>query len=319
MNMRLLTYVLLLVATLAAWPAHAQESLVAAIITGNLERYQAVHRAFENKLLALGLDPQKVKIYVQVPNPDPGSWKNSIRKAIGIGADIIVTYGAPTTLSALAETEKVPIIYGDFYDPVGLGIASETHIPLKKNATGAASNTPMETLIKTYVQIQQPKRIGILVSEFDQGSMQQMRELERLGFKYHFTVEMREVKTPGQVMPAMEELLKQVDALFASDNPLFQLRVDEVMARAQQGGIPVISQIPGLCDRGALIGLEADPTEQGEHVAEAVQLLLEGKKVAYIPVHFPKRVSLAVNVGVARERKLLVPFQVLSTATRILK
>lgn len=322
MKKSLITYLscgLVLLGGLFAVPVYAEGKFLAAIITGNLERYRSVHEAFEKALYAGGVDPGQVQIYVQAPNPDPGSWKNSIRKAIGVGADLIITYGAPATLSAIVETEKIPIVYGDVYDPLGLNIATENHLPKKKNASGAGSNTPVETLLKTLTQIQQPRKIGILYTEFDQGSLQQMRELERLSFKYHFTVEKREVKTLPQVLPELTELLTQVDAFFASDSAPVQMKLDDILARAAEVKIPVISQIPGASDKGALINLEANLAEQGEHVAATVQQLLAGKKINYIPILYPKRVSLVINVGVARDLKMTLPFQVLSTATRIVK
>jgi ABC-type uncharacterized transport system substrate-binding protein len=62
-----------------------EERLIAVIMTDSHPRYQDVHSAFVEALQpACGSD---CRIYVQTPNADPMSLRNSVRKAVALGAD----------------------------------------------------------------------------------------------------------------------------------------------------------------------------------------------------------------------------------------
>ena len=85
-----------------------RQKLVAAVLTSDINRYREAHRAFVRTLAQKGYDTGCLDIILQTPNPDPISWANTIRKFEALGADIIVTYGAPITLTAMRETQETP-------------------------------------------------------------------------------------------------------------------------------------------------------------------------------------------------------------------
>ena len=77
---------------------------VGVMMTADIEYYQDIHKAFINNF---GKDAE---IVLQKPMPDPMSWTNAARKLTGIGADVIVSYGAPATLTLLKELGKFLIL-----------------------------------------------------------------------------------------------------------------------------------------------------------------------------------------------------------------
>src|SRR4051794_2437156 len=91
--------------------SRAAGKLVAALLTCDLPRYRDAHKSFMKALVLKGYDQSNVEVITQVPNPDPISWANSIRKFNAIGADIIVAYGASATLAAMHETHDIPVVF----------------------------------------------------------------------------------------------------------------------------------------------------------------------------------------------------------------
>ena len=69
---------------------------------------------------------------------------------------------------------------------------------------------------------------------------------------------------------------------------------------------------------GALISLEADPEEQGELLGEIAALMIEGDLPEDVPPKVPRRVSLVVNLQVAKKLGIQIPFSVLSQTTRVI-
>jgi len=314
-------FILVLLLLWGVWipqPAGAADKFVAVVITGDLARYKMAHESFVKILHAGGMTDDKVQIYVQTPNPDLMSWVNSIRKAVGVGADLIVTYGAPATLAAKQTAKGVPVLFADVYDPVALGIVKDLAVP-GGDITGVSSKTPLETLVKAHAEIEKTSNICALYSEDDPGSLQQVKDLEQLSGQYGFTVVRASVSSGAEVESVLNGTAGAADVIFISESALLHLHLDRIMAFAASRSKPVLSQIPGLCDMGALMTLEADPTEQGQLAGVHALQILNGSKAFTLPVRTPKKVSLIINMQTAAKLNLKVPFQALSMATKVIK
>lgn len=319
LSFALVCLALLLQALLPLRPASAKETFVAVVIVSDLPRYRTAHDAFLAHLKAKGISEDQLRIYVQAPNADLQSLTNAVRKAVGVGADMLVTYGAQATLMASKEaSKKLPVFFGDVHDPVGLDILREVGIP-EKNIAGVSSNTPLATLIQTYREIHPARRLGILFTPDEPGSSLQKVQLEALCRSQGLTAVALPVKKNEDIPKQLQAFFSGGGVLFVGDSPLLQKAAGEVLAQAQLARVPVISQIPGLAERGALVTIEADPSEQGELLAEQVLRVLKGGRAEDLPLRKPRNVALVINLQVAQRLQLTVPFQALKLATRVIR
>lgn len=296
----------------------ADQQFVAAVITSDLQRYREAHEAFVKILRAGGMSEEKVKVHVQTPSADPMSLTNSIRKAVGGGADLIVTYGTPVALVAKKEAKGTPVLFADVYDPVELGLVKDLAVP-GGDISGVSNTTPVETLVKALVEIKGPKAILALYTGAEQGSMLQVKRLEEKAGKSGVTVIKVDVRSRDAIRQAVDGAAGKVDAVFASESVVLTLGFKELTEAAGNNKLPIVSQIPNSAERGALVCLEADPVEQGQLLAVHAIQALGGQKVFTLPVRTPKKVALIVNMKVAESLGITVPFQVLDMATRVIK
>ena len=296
----------------------AKEQFIAVVITGDLPRYRQAHEQFEKILREGGLSEQNVRIYVQAPNPDPMSWANSIRKAVAVGADLIVTYGAPATLIAKKESRGVPVLFADVYDPVALGIVKTMNNP-DGDITGVSGKTPLITLIKAFNEIKRVRAMGVLYSSNDQSSLHQVKELTQLATQFGFSLVKRDINSRINLPEVLETLSGNVDSLFVAESAVLNLELRKIADYSSQYNLPIISQIPGFSDLGALMTLETDPAEQGRLIGVHALQILSGQKPHTLPIRTPKKVDLVINLQIARKMNLTIPFQALSMATRAIK
>ena len=299
--------------------SRAGAKLVAALLTCDIPRYREAHKAFVKALLLKGYDQSSVEVITQTPNPDPISWSNSIRKFNAIGADVIITYGAPATLAALHEASDIPIVFADVYGPVESGIAkglpSTGH-----NMAGVSSKVPLVTLVKTALQLKPTRLLGAVYTAREEGSLVQLRELRKIAAQLGVTlVEVNLAGASGLDAALATLFAARVDSIYVSECAAGSRGFEKIVHRAGELKIPVFSQMPGAAQRGALVSLEADPVEQGQVAADYAARILAGKKASTLPVATPKKVELIVNLKTARALDLHVPFPVLSAATRVLK
>lgn len=315
----ILTALLIAALTVVAQPpALGKDQFVAVVITGNLPRYKEAHEAFVKILRTGGMGEDKVKVYVQTPNPDQMSWANSVRKAVGVGADLIITYGAPVTLVAKKEASGVPLLFADVYDPVALGVVKDLNIT-GGDISGVSSNTPVDTLIKTFSQVRPVKRIGVLYSSKEAGAALQCKRVEDLGGKFGYGVVKADVRSTGEIAAALQKFGSQVDGIYVAESVAITQGLKEVLAFSQTHSLPIISQIPGLADQGALLTLESDPVEQGQLLGVHAIQVLNGQKIFTLPVRSPKRISLVINLKTAERLGIKMSFEALSSATRVIK
>jgi putative tryptophan/tyrosine transport system substrate-binding protein len=304
--------------TAGAMPAAAAGKLVAAVLSSDITRYRDAHRAFVKVLAQKGYDQSNVEIIMQSPNPDPISWANSIRKVSAIGADIIITYGAPITLTAMRETDDIPIVFVDVYGPVETGITKSMTLT-GRNLTGVSSRVPMITLIKTALEIKPIRTMGVIYNSREMGSLVQLKEIKRLAAQQGFAVIEMNVSSPAGLDAGLNNLLARVDGIYVSECAAGSKGFEKIVHKANEHKIPVLSQMPDAADKGALVSLEVSPTEQGQLAGESAVKVLNGRKAGQIPIATPKKVEMIINMRAAKALDLHVPFQVLSAATKIMK
>jgi putative tryptophan/tyrosine transport system substrate-binding protein len=293
--------------------------LVAALLSCDLPRYREAHRAFMKALVLKGYDQSNVEVITQTPNPDPISWANSVRKFNAIGADIIVTYGAPATLAALHEANDIPIVFADVYGPVETGIA-KSMLSTGHNMAGISSKIPLVTLIRTAMELKPIRSLGVVYDAREEGSLVQLKEARRIAGQLGVALVEVNLTAASGIDAALASLfVARVDCIYVSEGSAGCRGFEKIVHRAGELRIPVISQMPGAAHRGAVLSLEADPAEQGQIAAEYAARILAGRRASQLLVATPKRVELIVNLKVARSLELHVPFPVLSAATRVLK
>jgi putative tryptophan/tyrosine transport system substrate-binding protein len=299
--------------------SRAGGKLVAALLTCDIPRYREAHKAFVKALLLKGYDQSTIEVITQTPNPDPISWANSIRKFNAIGADVIVTYGAPAALTALHEAGDIPVVFADVYGPVETGLA-RSMTSTGHNMAGMSSKIPLVTLVKTAMELKPIRTLGAVYTGREEGSLVQLKELRKIAAQLGVTlVEVNLVGSSGLDAALGTLFAARVDCIYVSECAAGSRGFEKIVHRAGEQKIPVLSQMPGAAQKGALISLEADPAEQGQVAADYAARILGGKKASTLPVATPKKVDLVVNLKTARALDLHVPFPVLSAATRVLK
>ena len=126
------------------------------------------------------------------------------------------------------------------------------------------------------------------------------------------------MQTPADMVKALKAVAVKIDGIYLSDLLPTDLYAAELLQYAAAAGLPVISQLPGTGDKGALITLESDPEEQGELLGEIAALMIEGDLPEDVPPRIPRRVSLVINMNTAKQLGIQVPFSVLTQTTRVI-
>jgi putative ABC transport system substrate-binding protein len=283
--------------------------LITAIMSSDQPRYHEAHRAFVKSLTTRGYPPDTTEIILQIPKPDQLSWTTTIRKFNAYKPDLIVVYGMPAALVAMKESDGIPVVSVDIY-------ATELSA---KGMCGVSSRVPMITLLKTLQDIRPYRRIGIIYTGRETGSLHQRDDIRKLALQRGVTVAEVNVSTTAALESGLTSLIERSDVIIATESSIAGRNFDRIITRTRGHNIPVAATMPDSAEKGALVSLEASPQEQGHLAADIVVRLLEGASPEHLTLLTPRRVDLIVNMRIAREMGLNLPFPVLGSATRIIK
>jgi len=309
-TVRLLVSILLL-SVAAVWmlPADAAAAgkTIGVVMTGNIPYYKDIHKAFSEGLAAEGLGPGSVEVLLQTPAPEPMSWTNAVRKLVNIGAHVIVTYGAPATMTAMAETSDVPIVFAGVYDPKELGIPG-------KNATGISSTVPVASLVKNLKAISNFSDLGVVYSTSEKDTVLQANDVTRLEATYGYRSTKFNVKKPEDIAK-----ISSIDAVFLTTGCAAMHCVTNIISAVRKAKIPTAATIGGGEQSGIILTLSANPQEQGREAAKMTARVVKGETPSSIAIGLPKKIDLIVNLKEATDMGLKIPFDLLTSATRVIK
>lgn len=296
---------------LAAFPldCRAAGKLIAAVMSSDQPRYREAHKSFVKSLTARGYPPATTEIIVQTPNPDQLSWSNTIRKFNAYKPDLIVAYGAPAAAVAMKESNGIPVVSADIY-------AGE--LPAK-GLCGVSSRVPMITLLKTLQDIRPFRRIGIIYTGRETGSQRQRDDIRKLALQLGVSITEVNAATTAALENGLTSLIERSDTIIATESSIVCRNFDRIIARSRAHNIPVASTMPDSAEKGALVSLEISPQEQGHLAAGIAVRLLEGATPEHLSLLTPRSIDLVVNMRVAREMGLNLPFPVLGSATRVIR
>ena len=306
----LFTIILLFsVIALVVIPVRLSATTIVAIMSSDQPRYREAHRAFVTSIATQGYKAPSTEIILQTPNSDPLSWTAEIRKLNSSRPDLIVTYGAPASLTAVRESAGIPVVSADVF-------ASEQPV---KGVCGASSRVSMVTLLKTLLAIHPCQRIGVLYSPREFGSQQQLDDMKKFAANLGITVLEGSVSSSAALDSELNRLLDKCEAVVVTEGGLFGQQFEHIIARSKVRRIPIASTMPDAAKKGAIVSLEINPQEQGYLAAEMAVRILEGAKTELLPLVRPQRIDLVINMRQAREIGIEVPISVLRSATRLIK
>lgn len=286
-------------------PALAADNIIGVIMTGDTPYYREIHKAFTESLSSAGI---KAEIILQTPMPNPLSWANSARKLAAIGSNIIISYGAPATISTLKEVSDIPIVFAGVYDPSGVGISG-------RNITGISSKVPVLSLLKNLKKISNFSTLGVVYTLTEKDTVLQLDEVKRAEKSLAFTSVKFNVTKKEDASK-----IGNVDALFLTTSCVSAIQcANNINGIAHEAKIPTASTIGVEENNQVILTITANPHEQGNEAAQMAAKIIKGAKPSSIAVENPKKVDMIINIKEATALGIKIPFDLLTSATKVIK
>jgi putative ABC transport system substrate-binding protein len=202
-------------------------------------------------------------------------------------------------------------------DPIETGLVTSLAKP-EANVTGLSSGGAevagkgIEAMREIRPDL---RRIGVLINETDSFAKPYSRQMAAAARAAGLELEVFATAPGRPLKPVFEEIgSKQVGALFVQGT----LMVKELFELAEALRLPTISTNRLGPPAGALMSYGADLPELTRQSASYVDKILKGAKPSSIPVAFPTRFELTINMRTARAIGVEIPPRLLSLANDVL-
>jgi putative ABC transport system substrate-binding protein len=279
--------------------------------------------AFTQALADLGwTDGRNVRIDGRRAGGDINRTRALAQELVSLQPDIIVTVGTPATVAVQRETRMIPIVFANVGDPVASGIVERFDRP-SGNITGFANFEAslggkwLELLseiapgLKRAALMFNPDtspRIGVGTSF---GSAARSLKVVPIAAPVHSDVEI-ETAIIGLGREPGGGLVVSSDAL------MFMHRVPLILAAARNN-VPAVYWASVFARGGGLLSYGVDQLDNFRRATTYVDRILRGAKPGDLPVQFPVKYEMVVNLKTAKALGLEVPPTLLARADEVIE
>jgi ABC-type uncharacterized transport system substrate-binding protein len=255
-------------------------------------------------------------------NSDLGRLPSLAEELVRLNPDVLVATPTVAALAMKKATSSIPIVGVALTDPVGLGlVVSEAHPGT--NVTGILSRVaglPGKHLEIALEILPGAAKVGVLVNDDDPSGVIQRRELETAAAKIGVMLALANIRGSEEIGAAFQSFVKQGATLvIALGTAMLIAMRRQIGAFALALRVPTIFSFREHVEDGGLISYGIDLRQIYRRAAYFVDRILKGTKPADLPVEFPTKVELVINLATARAIGLEVPASLLAIADEVIE
>jgi putative ABC transport system substrate-binding protein len=246
------------------------------------------------------------------------------KELVELNPDVIVTpTGEAASFALRSASRTVPIVSPTLSDPVRSGLVASFARP-GGNVTGIA--TLVEHLAQKQIELALQvlpgvKKIGALLN-LDAGETTsiQQAEMEAATSEFGVTVMPAGVRVPDDLQTAFRALAEgNVGVIVVANDGMFFTQRQRINALAAAARLPCIYAAREFVTDGGLISYGTNIRENFRRSAVLVVKILKGTSPADIPVEFPTKIELVINLKTAKALGITISPALLVRADEVIE
>ena len=314
----------------AAWPvaARAQErtrqlAILLQYTDDNPEAQRWVAALREGLQKAGWVEGRNLRIDYRWGGTDTNLLETLTKEIVAAKPDVIFTSGSPATQILKQETRTIPIIFGNLVDPVGQGFVASLSRP-GGNVTGFVNLEA--SLTGKYLELLREIAPGVArVAIFYNPASAPYHEIYIKPFKTTAaSLGIVPIVAPVRDLVELEGIVatqaREPNSGLVSMPSGFEIRhYKEIVALAARYRLPTVYSSLGSARAGGLLAYSNDITDNFRRAAAYVDRILKGEKPSELPVQFPVKFELVINLKAAKALGLDVPLFLQQRADEIIE
>jgi putative ABC transport system substrate-binding protein len=280
-------------------------------------------KAFSDGLRELGyVDGENIDVAYRFANGRHDRLPALAEELIQLKPDVVVALVIQAVVAARELTQTIPIVCPLLADPIDRGLIASMSRP-GGNVTGIMfriDDLAGKQLELAAQLVPAAVSVGLVVNVAVSNIVVDRQEAESAGKRLGIKLISAEVRAPNDLDTAFQTLSSEhVQAVIVLvDGMLFQER-KRIAALAATARLPTVYGFRDHVDAGGLISYGVNLAENFHRAATYVVKILKGAKPGDLPVEFPNKLELVINLKTAKAIGLEVPPTLLARADEVIE
>jgi putative ABC transport system substrate-binding protein len=245
-----------------------------------------------------------------------------IEELVRLKPDVIVSGTTAGVIAAKKLSNTLPIVSGDLNNPIEFGLAASYARP-GGNVTGVlvtVEDLPTKQLALAVEVIPGAKKIGLLIHSDNPVAPVHQRSLDASVNALGVELTVLEVASPDDLHAAFQRLARErVKVAMMLPDFMFLNERKRIALFAMAERLPTMSPFRENVEDGGLMSYGTNLRESWRHTASFVDKILKGAKPGDLPIEFPTKLELLINLTTAKALELTIPPTLLARADEVIE
>jgi putative ABC transport system substrate-binding protein len=286
-------------------------------------QFQAWVGAFLQELALLGWNiGRNVRIDTRWATLNAAEIRRHAAELAALAPDVILAHGASAVAPLLEATRTVPIVFPIVSDPIAAGFVDSLAQP-GGNATGfmafefSLSSKWLELLKQVAPNV---TRAAVLRDPAQSPGTSEFATIQVVAPSLRVAVNPVNMRDAGEIERGITTFARSANGgLIVTTGGGASVYRDLIIKLAAQHKLPAVYYERFFITAGGLISYGVDQTDQYRRAASYVDRILKGEKPANLPVQFPTKYELVINLKTAKALGLTIPETLLATADEVIQ
>jgi putative tryptophan/tyrosine transport system substrate-binding protein len=281
------------------------------------------YSAFTQRLADLGwTDGRNARMDLRWGGGDTNRIRALAQELVGLQPDIILTGGTLATAALQRETRTIPIVFANVGDPVASGLVPRLDRS-SGNVTGFAlleaslGGKWLELLSEIAPGL---RRVAFMFNPDNAAVSTFMPSLETAARSLKVEPIVAHIHSDAEIETAIIAMGREPGGglVVVPDGFVAAHRAPIILAAARNN-VPAVFWLSDFAREGGLLSYGVDRVDNWRRAASYVDRILRGAKPGDLPVQFPVKYEMVVNLKTAKSLGLMVPQSILLRADEVIE
>jgi putative ABC transport system substrate-binding protein len=253
---------------------------------------------------------------------NPSTLPNIAAEVVALNPDLIVPSSTVIAVPVKKATSTIPIVVPVLADPIALGLVESEARP-GGNLTGIApyvKGLPAKQIELVREIVPGAMRVGLVDDVTDPKAHMQRPEIEAAAQALTVEIIPAEVRTRDDIAAAFERLAtERVEAVIVEQSTMLYNSTKELAQAATAKRLPSVYGYREHVVAGGLISYGINVKWCFHRSAYYIDKILKGTKPSELPVEFPTKLELVINLKTAKALGLAIPDKILALADEVIE
>src|SRR5262249_2945911 len=314
--MRRREFITLLGGAATAWPlaGFAQtlaRPVIGCVVAGSKAGTERVFDGFLQGMRDLGyVAGQNCTFESRYADGDQARAQSLAEELVRIKPDVLVSGAMAGVIALKRLTDTIPIVSPILVDPVGFGFARNHARPGGNVTRGllTVEDLPSKQLALAVEMVPNERKVGLLVNPGNPTHGAQQPNVEAAAAALGIELVALQTRMPDDLHAAFDKLTRErVAMVLAFPDGMFLNERKRIALLAMAARLPSMFALRQNVEDGGLMSYGIDLRESWRRTAAFVSKILKGAKPGDLPLEFPTKLELVINLTAARVLGLTVP------------